>query len=42
MLDLPINSPTGLEERNYQPNTDRIPALGTKVEVILEPVPEKK
>jgi hypothetical protein len=42
MLDLPISSPKGLEERSYEPNTERIPALGTKVEVILEPVLEKK
>jgi hypothetical protein len=42
MLDLPISSPKGLEDRSYEPNTERIPAVGTKVEVILEPVPEKK
>jgi hypothetical protein len=42
MLDLPILSPKGLEDRSYEPNTERIPALGTKVEVILEPVLEKK
>ncbi len=42
MLDLPINSPKGLETRVYEPNTERIPAVGTKVVVILEPLPEKK
>lgn len=38
MLDLPINSPKGLEERAYEPHTERIPELQTKVEIILEPV----
>ncbi len=38
VLDLPVNSPKGLEERAYEPHTERIPELQTKVEVILEPV----
>jgi hypothetical protein len=42
MLDLPVRSPKGLEERAYGPHTKRIPAEGTKVLVILEPVPEKE
>jgi hypothetical protein len=41
MLDLPVRSPTPLDERVYVANPDRVPALETKVEVILEPVPEK-
>jgi hypothetical protein len=43
MLALPISSTNDPDlGRAYQPNTDRIPDVGTKVEVILEPVPEKK
>lgn len=42
MLDLPINSPKSLEDRVYEPHTERIPPLETKVEVILEPVGEGK
>jgi hypothetical protein len=42
MLDLPIRSPKRFDDRVFHAFTERIPALGTKVEVILEPVPEKK
>jgi hypothetical protein len=42
MLDLPIPSPKRLEDRVFHAETARIPALGTKVEVIFEPVPEKE
>jgi hypothetical protein len=42
MLDLPVNSPQEDAERQFEANTDLIPPLGTKVTVILEPVPEKK
>ena len=38
MLDLPVNSPKALENRSYEPHTERIPELETKVELILEPV----
>lgn len=41
MLDLPLNSPKGLDDRMYAPHTERIPPLQTKVTVILEPVLEK-
>ena len=37
MLDLPIRSPKGLEDRVYEPFTERIPPLDTKVLLILEP-----
>ena len=39
MLDLPVNSPKSLEERAYEPHTERLPPLDTKVEIILEPAP---
>jgi len=43
MLDLPINSPKEWEAgRLFEAFTERIPPLGTKVTVILEPVPDKK
>lgn len=42
MLDLPVASPTALEERVYDANTAKIPPIGTEVEIILEVVPEKK
>jgi hypothetical protein len=38
MLTLPVKSPTKLSDRDYEPHTERIPPLGTKVEVIMEPV----
>ena len=42
MLDLPIDSPNGLENRVFDINTDKVPAVDTKVTIILEPIPEKK
>jgi hypothetical protein len=42
MLDLPINSSKDNAELSFEANTDRIPALGTKVVVTLEPVPVEK
>jgi hypothetical protein len=42
MLDLPVRSPKRLDDRIFDANTDAIPPVGTKVEVLLEPVPEKK
>jgi len=42
MLDLPVASPKALEERVWEANTDNVPKEGTKVEVIFEPVVEKK
>jgi hypothetical protein len=42
LLDLPITNPNKDPEagREFQPNTQRIPQVGTKVSVILEAVPE--
>jgi hypothetical protein len=37
MLDLPLKSPTALETRVYEADTERIPPKGTPVEVLLEP-----
>jgi hypothetical protein len=42
MLDLPVRSPKKFDERAFIAHTERIPPLGTVVEVILEPVPAKK
>jgi hypothetical protein len=42
MLDLPVNSPKDNDELQFEAFTERIPPLGTKVTVILEPVPDKK
>ncbi len=42
MLDLPINSPKEDADRAYEANAARIPAIGTPVVVILEPVIEAK
>jgi hypothetical protein len=42
MLDLPVASSNNPDFRIYQPHTERIPELGTRVAVILEPLPEKK
>jgi hypothetical protein len=42
MLDLPVRSPKKFEDRVYKPFTERIPPLDTPVDIILEPVPEKK
>jgi hypothetical protein len=42
MMDLPIKSPKNFDFRVWEANKDVIPPLGTRVDVILEPVPEKK
>ncbi len=42
MMDLPIRSPKAPENRVYTALTSSIPPKDTKVEVILEVVPEKK
>ncbi len=42
MLDLPVRSPTKLEDRVYTAFTDRIPPLDTPVEVVFEPILPKK
>jgi hypothetical protein len=42
MLDLPINSSKDNADLQFEANTPVIPPLGTKVLVILEPVPAKK
>jgi hypothetical protein len=42
MLDLPVASPTALADRNYEANTERIPRLDTKVDVIFEVIRDKK
>jgi hypothetical protein len=42
MLDLPIQSSASNDDLQFDAHTDRIPPLGTKVMVILEPVAEKK
>jgi hypothetical protein len=42
MLDLPINSPKENSDLSFEAWTERIPALKTKVTVILEPVLDKE
>jgi hypothetical protein len=42
MLDLPVPRPTPWEERLYAPCTERIPPVGTPVEVVFEVVRPKK
>jgi hypothetical protein len=42
MLDLPVRSPKTLDMRVYDAFTERIPPKETRVEIILEVVPEKK
>ena len=45
MLDLPIknlNSDPSLGDRIYETNPDRVPKEGTWVEIIFEPVLDKK
>ncbi len=42
MLDLPIDSPKGIEDRGYDTHEKRIPAVKTKVLIILEPAAQKK
>jgi hypothetical protein len=42
LLDLPIKSSKDNAELQWETNTEKIPAIGTKVTVIFEAVPEKK
>ena len=42
MLDLPIESPKALENREFAPWTERIPELQTRVVLILESLPAEK
>jgi hypothetical protein len=42
LLDLPVASPKKFDSRIYEAYTARIPPKGTAVDVILEPVPDKK
>lgn len=42
MLDLPIKSSDANADLQFEANTEKIPPLGTKVTVILEPAAEKK
>jgi hypothetical protein len=42
MLDLPVASPKTFEARLFEAVKDKIPDKDTEVEVILEPVPDKK
>jgi hypothetical protein len=42
VLDLPVASAKRIEDRAWEAHTDNIPADGTRVEVILEPVVKKK
>jgi hypothetical protein len=42
MLDLPVASPKGIEDRVFVPHTERIPPLDTPVTVILEAAPAPK
>lgn len=42
LLDLPVQSPKKFDIRLYEAATERIPPKDTAVEVILEPVAEKK
>jgi hypothetical protein len=42
MLDLPIQSPKDNADLIFEAFSERVPPLGTKVTVILEPVPDAK
>jgi hypothetical protein len=42
MLDLPVDSSKDNDALSFEANTDRIPPLDTRVQVILEPVVAKK
>lgn len=42
LLDLPVRSDKGNEELSFEAWTDRIPKEGTKVVVVLEPIPAGK
>lgn len=42
LMDLPVASPKAFDSRIYEPNADKIPDVGTAVEVIFEIVAPKK
>jgi hypothetical protein len=42
MLDLPVRSPKKFDERVFDAHSERIPPLGTSVDVLFEPVSPKK
>jgi hypothetical protein len=42
LLDLPINSPKDNSQLAWEAFTERIPPRGTKVAILLEPLPDKK
>jgi hypothetical protein len=42
MLDLPVRSPKKFDERVFNAHTERIPPVGTAVDVVLEPVRTNK
>jgi len=42
MLDLPVESARNPDDRLFEAHTERIPAIGTRVEVVFEPVAKKK
>lgn len=42
MMDLPVRSPKKFEDRVFHAHTARIPAVGTAVDVVLEPVKPRK
>jgi hypothetical protein len=42
MLDVPFNSPKSLENRSFEPFTEHIPPVDTKVSIILEPLSGRK
>lgn len=41
LLDLPVRSPKALNDRVYEAATERIPPVGTAVELVLEPHPSR-
>jgi hypothetical protein len=42
LLDLPIKSSKDMADLVFEANTEKIPAVGTKVTVVFEPITEKK
>lgn len=42
LMDLPINSPKDNASLQFEIHTERVPEVGTKVTLILDPVPESK
>ena len=42
LLDLPIESSKADGDRGWEAWTERIPKIGTKVVLVLEPIAEKK